>query len=120
MELSPSEVAPVCQVGGQLELTCTVTGMFLRWEVFNNASYTRLVSSVGSTPAILPFTINSTTFTYSRVSGPNVQPLKSRLTISPVTASLNGSVVTCVDEVTQEISSTTIYIIDGMFHYNVM
>ena len=108
VELSPSEVAPVCQVGGQLELTCTVTGTFLRWVVFN-ISHIRLISSAGK---IAPFTIDSTMITFSRV---NVQPLKSRLTISPVTASLNGFVVTCGDVETHENSSTAVYIVDGMF-----
>ena len=119
MELSPSVVAPVCQVGGQLELTCTITGMYLRWVVFNNTSYTRLIPSIGSGATLQPFTINSTTFTFSRLSGLNVLPLKSRLTISPVTASLNGSVMTCGDIETQEMSSTTIYIVNGMYRTTV-
>ena len=32
VEISPSVIAPVCQVGDPLELTCpTTTGMFHRW-----------------------------------------------------------------------------------------
>ena len=115
MELSPSEVALVCQVGDQLELTCTTSGTFLRWELFNNASLTRLVSSAGATATLQPLTINSTTATFSRVSAQGVLPLKSSVLINPVTASLNGSIVTCVDiaSQTREMSSTTIRIMDG-------
>ena len=29
--LSPGGVAPVCQVGDRLELTCSISGSFLRW-----------------------------------------------------------------------------------------
>ena len=32
VEISPSVVAPVCQTGDQLELTCSLIGRLLRWE----------------------------------------------------------------------------------------
>ena len=53
VKLSPSGVAPVCS-GGQLELTCTVTGEFLQWRfsVFRGNETTateirRAVESIG-------------------------------------------------------------------------
>ena len=113
VEISPSEVALVCQVGDQVELTCTTSGTFLRWELFNDASLTRQVSSAGAAASFQPWIINSTTVAFSRVSAPGVLPLKSTVTISPVTASLNGSVVTCVDLETSNTSSTTIYVMDS-------
>ena len=51
VEISPSAVAPVCQVGDQLELRCTTTmGMNHRWKftVFpENITHTSYVTSFG-------------------------------------------------------------------------
>ena len=59
MEISPSGVAPVCQIGDQLELTCNTSNTLHRWqftaipESGSAVNYTRLVSSVGSSGVAL-------------------------------------------------------------------
>jgi hypothetical protein len=46
-------------------------------------------------------------FNFSRISAHDSMPVMSRLIISPVSSSLNGTVVNCVD---LEMSSTTIIV----------
>ena len=114
VELSPSEVAPVCQVGDQLELTCSVTGIFLRWEFSVPGTQmpfgTAVVSAGGPSGVPPPVVINSTSFTFSRHS---TQPLTSTLMISPVSEGLNGVQVNCVDVVASKSVTTAIQIVDA-------
>jgi hypothetical protein len=118
VEISPSPVTLVCQVGNQLELTCnTTSGIDHRWEftVFpEDVSYTaEPVSSIGMSGVPLePLIIGTSTITFSRLSGQNVLPLISRVTVSPVSSSLNGTVVSCFDLDTNLFATTTIQIID--------
>ena len=119
MELSPSLVAPVCLAGDQLELTCTSSGRDHRWEftVFpENMTHTTLpVSSDGPSSVPSPLTFSSSMITFSRRSGQNVLPLVSRVTVSPVSNSLNGTVVNCFEGIssTDLVATTTIRIIDS-------
>ena len=116
MEISPSGVAPVCQAGDQLELTCIVSGAFLRWQFTviredgTVPTFISDISSGGTTDVFLPRMPNSTSFTFSRLS---TQPLMSRMTITPVSEGLNGVQVSCIDRVTSESATTTIRIIDA-------
>ena len=59
-------------------------------------------------------TINNSTFTTSRLSGPNSLPLISRIVVNPVSANLNGTVVNCFEGSSSIVSvaTTTIRIID--------
>ena len=90
VEISPPEVAPVCQVGDQLELTCSVAGVFLRWQFTviledgQAITFTPIVTAGGSSGVPPPRMANSTTFTFSRLS---TQPLTSTATINPVSES---------------------------------
>ena len=62
--------------------------------------------------------INNSTFTTSRLSGPNSLPLMSRMVVNPVNANLNGTVVNCFEgsSSTVSVATTTIRIIDpGQF-----
>ena len=74
VEISPSAVAPVCQIGDLLELTCnTTTGMFHRWEftVFpENMTYTTMpITSIGTSGVpTSTLTINTSMITFSRLS----------------------------------------------------
>jgi hypothetical protein len=111
VRLSPSGVAPVCS-GGQLELTCTTTGNFLRWSfsVFrgNETSATEFIRTISSTSeAMAQLVVNSMVFNFSRISAHNSMPVMSSLVISPVSSSLNGTVMNCMDADTGEVSSTT-------------
>jgi hypothetical protein len=113
--LSPSGVAPVCLSGDQLELTCTITGELLQWRfsvVRGNdttaTKITRTITSISSTRS--PLTVNSMVFNFSRISAHDRMPVMSRLVISPVSNSLNGTVMNCEDVDTREESSTTIIV----------
>ena len=71
--------------------------------------FTRTFDSTGSPTSQL--TVNSTLmFNFSRISANNGVPVMSRVVISPVSNSLNGTVMKCVDTDTAEVPSTTIII----------
>ena len=117
-QISPSPVAPVCQEGDQLELTCNSTlGLDHQWlftVVPENVSYTRApVSSIGVSGIPMPLLISGSTITFSRLSGQFDLPLISRVTISSVGRGLNGTVVSCVELDTNLVATTTIRIIDS-------
>ena len=115
VDISPSVVAPVCQTGEQLELTCSLTGRFIRWEftvsLESGAPMTLMptVTSGGTSGVPLPITVNSTTFTFSRLS---TQPLTSTMTISSVSEGLDGVQINCVNVEVSESASTTVRIVD--------
>ena len=120
VEISPSGVAPVCQAGDQLELTCSATGAFLRWEftVIRESEPAMpfrvmpIVTSNGPSGVPPPVTANSTRFTFSRFSAQDSTPLISMLTINPVSEGLNGVEVKCMDvELPSESVATTIRIV---------
>lgn len=119
MEISPSVVAPTCQAGDQLELTCDTSGVLQRWQLIANpesGAVTQLqqVSSAGSTGVQSePLVIESVMFTASRLSGQGSLPLVSRMIINPVSEGLNGSEVNCVDTLADETARTMILIIGG-------
>ena len=104
----------MCQAGEQLELTCSVTGIILRWEFSvpeaQMAFGTAVVLTGGPSGVPPPMIVNSTRFTLSR---PSTQTLTSRLTISTVSEGLNRVQVNCVDVETSESTSITIHIVDA-------
>ena len=115
-EVSPSPVAPVCQEGDQLELTCNTTGIDHRWEftvLQKNVTYTPSpVTATGLSGIPRPLSIGTSMITFSRLSGLNVQPLISRITITVVSSDLNQTVVHCFDDVVS-VATTIIQIIDS-------
>ena len=120
VELSPSPVAPVCQAGDQLELTCSTSSKTDHsWEftVFpENMTHAIAVTSAGPSgtfPALLP--ISSSMITTSRLSSQDSAPLVSRVVVSPVNSGLNGTVVKCLEGIspTDSVATTTIRIIDS-------
>ena len=119
VEISPSGVAPVCQIGDPLELTCNTSNTLHIWqftaipESGPALTYMRRVSSVGSVGVdSQPITINTTIMiTFSRLSTQNGLPLMSRMLISSVSEGLNGVQVECV--AATEVATTTIHIIGG-------
>ena len=115
MEISPSGVAPVCQVGDQLELTCSITGEFKRWEftlTLDNGLTQTFMPDVTPDGVSPPLMVNSTTFTSSRLSARDVSPLISRMTINPVSEGLNGVAMSCEDVAASESATTTVRIVD--------
>ena len=113
MELSPSPVAPVCQEGGQLDLTCnTSSGSVIKhsWEftIFpeNVTHTTRPVTAIGESGIPPVLTVRTSMITFSRLSGPNILSLISRVTVNPVSSFLNGSVVKCIDVDIDSVATT--------------
>ena len=72
-----------------------------------------ILSSTGSgqSPVVR---LNNSIFTAPRLSGRDSLPLMSRMTVTPVDRSLNGSVVSCFEGTssTESVATTTIRIID--------
>ena len=118
--LFPSEVAQVC-VGESLELVCNVTGTFLEWSfplvnknVMTLRRFTRGITADGPAETqMFQLIDNVTTYSFTRTSAEG-GPVSSRLSISALYSSHNGTEITCVDVslITLE-SSTTIIIIDS-------
>ena len=115
--ISPPGVAPVCD-GDQLELTCTTIGSHLEWRfnvIRGNATtateFSRIILATGSaSDTMSQLVVNSITFRFSRISAEDSLPVMSRLLISPVSSSLNETVVHCEDLDTSEVSSTTVIV----------
>jgi hypothetical protein len=115
VEISPPGVAPVCRVGDQLELTCSIAGEFKRWEftvTLDSGLTQTFMPDVTPDGVAPPLTVNSTTFTVSRLSAQDSSPLISRMTINPVSEGLEGVAVSCVDVAASESVTTTIQIVD--------
>ena len=118
--LSPSGLVLVCS-GGQLELMCTTAGGFLEWDIFrvpvNGASPVNFGGRfINNQPGLPPSyqVIDSVFFNFSRVSAPDTLPLISRVVISPVSSSLNGTEMVCIDTVTMASLSTIIHVINSV------
>ena len=56
--------------------------------------------------------VNSTLFTFARISPLNTLPLITRLVTSPANSDINGTEVICQDRVTRNSSSTIIIVIN--------
>lgn len=109
--LSPSEIAQVC-VGNNLEFTCNITGRVLEWHfpliMDSFRPFTHGIAASGSAEAqTLRVLDNSTTYILTRSSSEN-SPVSSKLQISTVRDSHNGTIVTCLDVNSATESSTTI------------
>ena len=106
--------------GDQLELTCTITdpgSSLLEWTLTPTTIFVDLYRAIeASTPndQTSYIMINSTKFTFSRISAQNESPLVSRLLINPITSGLNGTVVNCMDVLMMETTSTTVYILNRL------
>ena len=117
MILSPSELARVC-FGESLEVTSSVTGKLLEWsfpflfEPQASRPYRRAISAEGLAESqTFQLIDNSTIYGFTRTSAEG-NPVSSRLLISSVSSSHNGTAIICSD-VTSTTASTTIIIIDS-------
>ena len=112
--LSPIAEALVCEVGDQVQLTCSINGNFMRWNltVGNEQGvpqeYQRNINSQDGSQQTSHVTVNSTTFTFMRNSQRHRLPLVSTLVISIVSRDLNGVVVYCTDVGMSITAATTI------------
>ena len=121
--LSPMTVAPVCRVGDQLQITCTASVKFIRWNILQANEQGMLVEPVPAAQInslddnqMSQSTVNSSTFTFTRISAKRTLPLISMLSIDSVSIGLNGTAVNCSDVAnltTLTQASTTIQVIDN-------
>jgi hypothetical protein len=110
----------VC-IGDQLELTCTTTADSLQWRFSvirgNETAATEFRRTIRSTGSDLSqLEVNSIMFNFSRTTSHGSVPVRSILSIGPISNSLNGTMIHCV---TSEMSLTAIiqrYSIQGMIH----
>ena len=121
LTLSPMTVAPVCHVGDPLQMTCTAPAQSLRWSIFQVNEQGLLTEVTGSVlidshdaDQRKQNEVDSTTFTFIRISAPGASPMISTLSIDSVSIGLNGTVVRCADLANPmtSVSNTTIQIID--------
>ena len=102
--------------GDRLELTCTITdpgSSLLEWTFTpTTILYRAIQASTPSDQTTTHWMINSTLFTFSRISGQNEVPLVSRLLIDRLTADLNGIVVNCSAVSIMESASTIVYVLN--------
>ena len=115
LTLSPMMVAPVCLVRDPLQLMCTATAplQFLEWSIMVVDEHGRLEEITAysnlrdETEQLTEITVNSTTFSFRRISARFASPLTSILSIDSVSIGLNGTVVRCWDTVNSSTSATT-------------
>ena len=109
----------MCKVDDQLELTCNISGSYLRWiltvgdEQGMLQELRRNINFQDGSQQTSQVTVNSTaTFTFMRTSNQNILPLVSMLVINSVSRDLNGVMVHCVDVNALMTASTTIRLFD--------
>ena len=114
--ISPSGDLFLCS-GDQLELTCCLTdpgSSFLEWTfapatIFMGLRRAIDVNSASNHP---PLVINSTLFTFSRISARDIFPLVSRALIDPLTIGLNGIVINCTDASMMETATAIVHVMN--------
>ena len=123
--LSPSDIARVC-IGERLEFTCSVPGILLKWSFpcVGEPQASRLHPSTQAITAEGPaeaqtyqwWMKNSTIiYQFTRTSAEG-SPVSSRLLISAISNSHNGTAITCSDVTSTTTTSTTILVIDNQIH----
>ena len=117
--VSPPDVATACN-GQTLELMCSTPGRVLQWSFALNQTNENFVRfpSTQSFQFLGPSShqthhvfINPVNYTYLRLSPPDILPLVTKLVISPVNESFNGTEVTCTDVENSVSSSTVIHVV---------
>ena len=118
--LSPMTVAPVCSVGDPLQLTCTASIEFLRWNILSANEQGTLVDIINRQIInsrddywTRSARLDSAIITFMRISAQGASPLITTLSVDTVSIDWNGTVVNCTDVANPMTSvSTTIQIID--------
>ena len=110
----------MCHVGDPLQLTCTATVEFMRWNILqdNEQGILEEVANVQINARDISVQmsereVDSATLTFMRLSAQGASPLVSTLSIDSVGIGWNGTVVNCSDvENPMTSASSTIQIID--------
>ena len=115
LTLSPMTVATVCHVGDPLLISCTASVRFIRWNVFQlneqgmleDIAVSVQINSLDANQ-MAQRGVNSSTFTFTRISAREASPLITTLSIDSVSIRLNGTVVGCSDVANPMTSASTI------------
>ena len=115
MTISPSGNSLVC-AGDQLELICSLTdpgSSLLAWTfapatIFMDLYRAIDANSLNDETSV----INSTSFTFSRISARGHLPLVSKLMINPLTTSFNGTVINCTDVSMMETATAIVHVVN--------
>ena len=96
---------------------CSTNHTFLEWSVSSlRQPETRAISYFDQNLIVPPILMDSTNFTFSRVSSPGALPLVSTMTVMNVTSNLEETVITCTGLNSSSVSSvvlmTTIHVYD--------
>ena len=67
-------------------------------------------AAVPAGDAMFQFAVNSTMFNFSRTSAEGSLPMISKVVIGPVSSSLNGTMMNCIDLSTTSSTATTIIV----------
>ena len=111
----PSKLTSVCSKD-RLTLTCSTTETFLRWNITlavngiqgDVSTFIRTVASNSVTSLVSPVSTSSVMIDLHRSSAKDELPLVSTLTISSVSTTFNGTLLTCMElTVSAESSATT-------------
>ena len=114
-----NEVVYLCP-GEQHTIVCSTNQICLTWIIrFPSPHYSYLLriyafSLVGN-HTLGP--IGGATINYTKNSEPDVLPLISMLLMDPVTTSLNGTMITCYNDVYEAILTISIYVINGKMEF---
>ena len=71
-------------------------------------------AAVPAGDAMSQFVVNSTMFNFSRTSAEGSLPVMSKVVIGPVSSSLNGTVMNCIDLDASSSTATTIIVIGDL------
>ena len=107
---SPNAVISVCP-GGQVELLCNTTDGVGSPTLLWNITIPHIGGDIGhvstrSSQLDLPLNISNIYFNITRDSIYDTQPLVSTLSVTNVTAALNGTIVECRQRQTQILTNT--------------
>ena len=106
----------VC-VGDMLELICSLSNPdsnLLEWTftpalIFANSERAIDANSPNNDTPVM---INSTLFTFSRISARGHLPLVSKLMINPLTTGLNGIMINCTDVSMMETATAIVHVVN--------
>ena len=106
----------------QQTLMCSTNYTLLEWSVTTinqTLRETRSVPYEGQNPIIIPIIINSTNFTFSKVSSQKALPLVSIMTIVNVNINLEGTMVSCTGINSSTVSSVVLMKVLHVFDVNI-
>ena len=108
-------MALVCHADDTLNITCTAASVqFIGWSIMVTNERGMLDEVIGFSNSrdrsqqVMQMMVNSTLFTFMRMSAQNDTPLISTLSIDKVSIDLNGTVVHCMEADSSSMKAVTL------------